>query len=77
MFFETISKFDTFQFICGTPNVQCWWPRESMLQGSSVLSEFRTSLSKVLTLCHCVKVKQRYHCLSADVTLKMSKSQSK
>ena len=32
-----------------------------MLQGSSVLSEFRTSLSKVLTLWHCVKVKQRYH----------------
>ena len=31
-----------------------------MLQGSSVLSEFRTSLSKVLTLWHCVKVKQRY-----------------
>ena len=21
MFFETIAKFDTFQFICGTPNV--------------------------------------------------------
>ena len=39
----------------------CWWPRESMLQGSSTLSEFCTSLSKVLTLCHCVKVKQRYH----------------
>ena len=28
---------------------------------SSALSEFRTSLSKVLTLWHCVKVKQRYH----------------
>ena len=32
-----------------------------MLQGSIALSEFRTSLSKVLTLWHCVKVKQRYH----------------
>ena len=32
-----------------------------MLWGSSVLSEFHTSLSKVLTLWHCVKVKQRYH----------------
>ena len=31
-----------------------------MLWGSSTLSEFRTSLSKVLTLWHCVKVKQRY-----------------
>ena len=31
-----------------------------MLRGSSVLSEFRTSLSKVLTPWHCVKVKQRY-----------------
>ena len=29
--------------------VQCWWPRESVLQGSSVLCEFCTSLSKVLT----------------------------
>ena len=29
-----------------------------MLQGSSALSEFRTSLSKVLTLWHGVKVKQ-------------------
>ena len=33
-----------------------------MLRGSSALSEFRTSLSEVLTLWHCVKVKQRYHC---------------
>ena len=40
---------------------RCWWPRESVIQGSSVLSEFRTSLSKVLTLCHCVKVKQHNH----------------
>ena len=40
--------------------VQCWWPRESMLQGSGLLSEFRTSLSKVLTLWHCIKVKQCY-----------------
>ena len=39
---------------------QCWWPRESMLWGSRMLSEFRTSLSKVLTLWHCVKVKQCY-----------------
>ena len=31
-----------------------------MVRGSSTLSEFRTSLSKVLTLWHCVKVKQRY-----------------
>ena len=37
-----------------------WWPRESVLWGSSALSEFRTSLSKVLTLWHCVKVKQCY-----------------
>ena len=41
--------------------VQCWRPRESVLWGSSMLSEFRTSLSKVLTLRHCVKLKQRYH----------------
>ena len=40
--------------------VQCWRPRESMLPGSSTLSEFCTSLSKVLTLWHCDKVKQRY-----------------
>ena len=40
--------------------MQCWWPRESMLQGSSGLSEFRTSLSKMLTLWHCMKVKQCY-----------------
>ena len=39
---------------------QCWWPRESMLRGSSTLSELRTSLSKVLTLWHCVEVKQCY-----------------
>ena len=31
-----------------------------MLLGSSALSEFHTSLSKVLTLWHCVKVKQHY-----------------
>ena len=43
-------------------------PRESVLRGSSALSEFRTSLSKVLTLWHCVKVKQCYHnlCLSGQ-----------
>ena len=40
--------------------VRCWWPRESMLLGSSALSEFHTSLTKVLTLWHCVKVKQHY-----------------
>ena len=40
--------------------VQCWWPWESVLQGSSALSEFHTSLSKVLTLWHYVKVKQHY-----------------
>ena len=40
----------------------CWWPREFVQQGSSMLSEFCTSLSKVLTLWHCVKVKQRYLC---------------
>ena len=39
---------------------QCWWHRESVLQGSSPLKEFHTSVSKVLTLWHCVKVKQRY-----------------
>ena len=39
----------------------CWWHRESILQGSSTLSEFCTSLSKVLTLWQCVKVKQHYH----------------
>ena len=39
-----------------------------MLQGSSTLSEFRTSLSKVLTLWHCVKVKQRYLCCSSYVS---------
>ena len=38
--------------------VQCWWPRESMLHDSSTLSKFCTSLSKVLTLWHYVKVKQ-------------------
>ena len=32
-----------------------------MLWGSSALSEFRTSLSKVLTLWNCVKVKQCYN----------------
>ena len=32
-----------------------------MLQGSSALSEFCTSLSKVLTLWYCVKLKQHYH----------------
>ena len=32
-----------------------------MLWGSSMLSEFFTSLSKVLTLWRCVNVKQRYH----------------
>ena len=35
-------------------------PRESVLHGSSALSEF---LSKVLTLSPCVKVKQHYHSL--------------
>ena len=34
---------------------QCWWPRESVLWGSSVLSEFRTSLAlksaNTLPLC--------------------------
>ena len=40
-----------------------WCPMESMLRGSSVLSKFRTSLSKVLTLWHWVKEKQRYHTL--------------
>ena len=42
--------------------VRCWWPRESVLWASSTHSEFRTSLSKVLTLWHCVKVKQHYLC---------------
>ena len=39
---------------------QCWWPREFVLRGSSAPSEFLTSLSNVLTLRHCVKVKQCY-----------------
>ena len=39
---------------------QCWWPRESMLWDSSMLSEFHTSLSKVLILWNYVKVKQIY-----------------
>ena len=34
-----------------------------MLWGSSMLSEFHTSLSEVLTLWHCFKVKQCYICL--------------
>ena len=34
-----------------------------MLWGSSSFSEFCTSLSKVLTLWYCVKVKQRYLCI--------------
>ena len=34
-----------------------------MLWGSSALSEFCTSLSKLPTLWHCVKVKQRYQCI--------------
>ena len=40
--------------------VWCWWLRESVLQGSSSLSQFHSSLSKLLTLWHCVKVKQSY-----------------
>ena len=32
-----------------------------VVQAVSTLSEFRASLSKVLTLWHCVKVKHRYH----------------
>ena len=39
---------------------QFWWPRESMLWGSRMLSEFHTLLSKVRTLWHDVKVKQCY-----------------
>ena len=48
-----------------------------MLRSSSTLSEYHTSLSKVLTLWNCVKVKQRYlsipqltiqPCLSEDTT---------
>ena len=39
-----------------------------MLWGSSALSEFRTSLSKVLTLWHCVKVKQCYHSITCFLT---------
>ena len=35
-------------------------PRESVLWGSRALSAFCTSLSKVLILWHCVKVKQHY-----------------
>ena len=47
----------------------CWWPRESMLWGSSMLSEFRTALWKVLTLWYCVKVKQRYQYLKISLIL--------
>ena len=46
--------------------VQSWWPRESVLKGSSELSELCTSLSKVWTLWHCVKVKQLYLSLTYD-----------
>ena len=46
--------------------VQCWWPRQSMLWDSSSLSEFRTSLSTVLTLWHCVNVKQCYLTWTTD-----------
>ena len=53
--FKVKCNFGTYFF------VQCWWPRKSVLQGSSALSEFRTSLSKVLIHWHCVKVKQCYH----------------
>ena len=48
---------------------QCCRPRESMLQSSRALREFRTSLSKVLTLWHCVKAKQRYQYVH-DIFLK-------
>ena len=50
--------FGTQFFLCGSE--QCWWPWESVLRGSSTLSEFHTSLSKVLTFWHCDKVKKRY-----------------
>ena len=43
---------------------RCWWSREPVPWGSSMLSDFRTSLSKVLTLWHFVKVKQCYLCVS-------------
>ena len=39
-----------------------------MLRGSSRLSEFRTSLSKVLTLWHYVKVKHHYQGLFPELT---------
>ena len=39
-----------------------------MLQGSSTLSEFHTSLSKVLTLWYCVKVKQHYLSISSTTS---------
>ena len=39
----------------------CMWPRESMIRGSSALSEFCSSLLNVLTLWYCVEVKQYYH----------------
>ena len=44
---------------------RCLWLRESVLWGSSALSEFRTSLFKLLTLWHSVKVKQRHLTLSS------------
>ena len=45
---------------------RCWWPRESVLLGSSAPNEFRTIK---LTLKCCVKVNQRYICKSLLCTL--------
>ena len=42
--------------------VRCWWPRESMLQGSLHFHTLKVQILKVLTLCQSVKVKQRYLC---------------
>ena len=41
--------------------VQCWWSRESVLQGSLHFCTLKVQILKVLTLCESVKVKQRYH----------------
>ena len=44
-----------------TEIAQCWWPGESMLWGSLQFRTLKVQILKVLTLCECVKVKQRYH----------------
>ena len=75
MFFETIAKFDTFQFICGTPNVYLLGILQELMSNTGDPNAFKNILcsmifelggtSKIREVCEAIR--QMYNAYLIDV----------